>query len=80
MEEDKSENCVVPNGTLLVVGGHEDKGGRVKKEKQEADRSKDVLATFVQLTGKKEPVIEVITSGSSEGEESFKITRRPLMP
>jgi len=69
---DKNEKCIVPNGVLVIVGGHEDKSGQREKRKQEASSSKDVLPTFFQLIGKKEPVIEVITSGSSLGEESFR--------
>lgn len=72
METDKNEKCVVPNGVLIIVGGHENKGEKPEKKVQEAHRSKEVLAEFVQLTGKKEPVIEVITSASSQGDESFK--------
>lgn len=72
MEIDKNEKCIVPNGLLVIVGGHEDKSGQREKRKQEASSAKDVLATFFQLIGKKEPVLEVITSGSSMGEESFK--------
>ncbi|MGY3212516.1 cyanophycinase [Mucilaginibacter sp. HD30] len=72
MEKDKTDKCVVPNGVLVIVGGHENKGEKPEKKVQEAHRSKEVLTAFVQLTGKKDPVIEVITTASSEGDESFK--------
>jgi cyanophycinase len=72
METDKRDKCIVPNGILVIVGGHENKGERPEKKVQETHRSSEILAAFIQLTGKKEPVIEVITSGSSEGQESFK--------
>jgi cyanophycinase len=62
----------VPNGVLVIVGGHENKGEKQEKKVQEAHRSKEVLDTFVKLTGKKDCTIEVITTGSSEGAESFK--------
>ncbi len=72
METDKNGKSLIPNGILVIVGGHENKGEEPEKKVQEAHRSREILAAFVQLTGKKEPVIEVVTSGSSEGAESFK--------
>jgi len=71
-ETDRNNKRIVPNGTLMIIGGHENKGEKPEKKVQETHRSREVLADFIQLTGKKEPVVEVITSGSSEGIESFK--------
>lgn len=68
----EANECVVPNGILVVIGGHEDKGAKTEKGVQDARRPREILDTFVRLTGKKEPLVEVITTGSSEGEESFK--------
>ncbi|WP_129713583.1 cyanophycinase [Pedobacter sp. SYP-B3415] len=69
----KEENsCPQPNGVLLIVGGHEDKTGAPEKKVQKANyKPLEVLKTFLELTGKDKPVIEVITSASSEGQESF---------
>src|SRR3954464_5645904 len=72
MEKDKTDKCVVPNGVLVIVGGHENKGEKPEKKVQEAHRSKEVLDIFVKVTGKKDSTIEVITTGSSEGDETFK--------
>jgi cyanophycinase len=72
MEKHKTEKCVVPNGVLVIVGGHENKGEKAEKKVQGGHRSKEILAAFVQLAGIEEPIIEVITSASAEGEESFK--------
>jgi cyanophycinase len=72
MDNNKINSPAIPNGVLVIVGGHENKGERPEKKVQEAHHSKEVLDIFVQLTGKKDAVIEVITTGSSEGEESFK--------
>lgn len=69
METDKN---IVPNGILVLVGGHENKGEKPEKKIQEAHRSKDILASFVELTGKPDPVIEVITTASADGAASFK--------
>src|SRR4051812_36806391 len=72
METNYTNSCPVPNGILFIVGGHENKGEKQDKKVQEAHRSKEVLDTFVKLVGEKESTIEVITTGSSEGGESFK--------
>ncbi len=72
MKTDNTDKSIVPNGVLVIIGGHEDKGGKQDKKVQETHRSEEILSAFIQLTGKKEPVIEVITSGSAEGAESFK--------
>ncbi len=67
-----ANSCPVPNGILLVVGGHENKGEAFEKSMQEGERTLEILRTLVELTGKKEPVIEIITSASVEGDESFQ--------
>src|SRR4051812_27706507 len=72
MEKNSTNTCPVPNGVLVVVGGHENKGEKQDKKVQEAHRSKEVLDMFVKLIGKKDANIEVITTGSSEGDESFQ--------
>ena len=73
MDIDQSNSCPVPTGVLLVVGGHENKGEKPEKKKQEGDyKPLEILETFVKLIGKEDCVIEVITTGSSVGEESFK--------
>jgi cyanophycinase len=72
MESNSSNTCPIPNGVLVIVGGHENKGEKQEKKVQEAHRSKEVLSAFVQLTGKEEAVIEVITTAGSEASESFK--------
>ncbi len=56
--------CPVPKGTLLIIGGHEAKG---------TDRNEPfILETFVKLAGGEHAIIEVITTASAEGEESFE--------
>lgn len=74
MEEKNSNNCPVPAGKLLIIGGAEDKGDEKSKKKQTPSDFKDfqVLKTFIRLTDKEKPVIEVVTSASSEGNELFK--------
>ncbi len=72
-----ANECPVPAGILVIVGGKEDKGEAPEdgKPKKEVNRL-DVLKTFVELTEKEKPVIEVITSGSSEGQEVFEEYRK----
>jgi cyanophycinase len=72
MDSNSSNTCPIPNGVLVIVGGHENKGEKQEKKVQEAHRSKEVLSAFVRLTGKEDAVIEVITTAGSEGSESFK--------
>jgi cyanophycinase len=65
--------CPVPAGKLLIIGGAENKGDEQAKGKlTPSDFEKfEILKCFIKLTEKKNPVIEVITSASSEGNESF---------
>jgi cyanophycinase len=73
MDIDKISTCPVPNGILLVIGGHENKDGKAEKKVQERDGNpRIILETFIALTEKEAPVIEVVTSAGSEGAESFK--------
>lgn len=72
MDTNKTNSCPVPNGVLVIVGGHENKGEKQEKKVQEAHMSKEVLGAFVHLIGKKDATIEVITTGSTEGTDSFK--------
>jgi cyanophycinase len=73
-EESKKNGCPVPSGVLLIIGGAENKGeDQAKKKQTPADFQRlEVLKTFIKLTGKRDPVVEVITSASSEGKDSFK--------
>ena len=76
--ENKYNECPVPIGTLLIIGGAENKGEDEAKKKQTPSdfERMEVLKRFVKLTDKKDPVIEVITSASSEGKESFEDYRK----
>jgi cyanophycinase len=71
----KHENhCPVPQGTLVVVGGKENKGEDAPENKKKpSDFIKlQVLDAFKDATHKREPVIEVVTTASGEGSESFQ--------
>jgi cyanophycinase len=65
-------NCPVPKGILLIIGGKEDKG---KDDANNGDHDDfeplKILECFKELINKKDPVIEVITTASGKGEESF---------
>jgi cyanophycinase len=75
----KSRNeCPVPSGILVIVGGKENKGAD-DTEGKEAPREfekLEILKDFAGLIGKKNPTIEVITSASSEGKASFEDYRK----
>ena len=65
--------CPVPAGTLVIIGGNENKGEEQPENKQKpSDFIKlQVLETFKKQISKKEPVVEIITTASSEGDELF---------
>ncbi|RYY94440.1 MAG: cyanophycinase [Chitinophagaceae bacterium] len=67
-------DCPVPAGSLLIIGGAENKGEeKAKKKHTPSDFERfEILKDFIKLTGKKEPRIEVVTSASGEGKESFE--------
>src|SRR4051795_10476329 len=73
-----SKECPTPKGILVIVGGKENKGADELegREKPETFERLGILKSFVELTGKKNPVIEVITTASSEGDESFEEYRK----
>jgi cyanophycinase len=64
MKVTKSNPCPVPNGMLLIVGGHEDKG-------ESNTHPPEILQKFIDLIDKDDCIVEVITTASSESEESF---------
>jgi cyanophycinase len=77
--EEKADKVAIsripaPKGTLVVIGGAENKGQENLEKKQAPNNftGLEILRTFVELTRKENPVIEVITSASSVGDESFE--------
>lgn len=77
-EETGRSTCPVPAGKLLIIGGAENKGEEeASKKKTPSDFERlQILKTFIKLTEKEDPLIEVITSASSEGDESFEDYRK----
>jgi cyanophycinase len=76
--KEEQENTIVnntpaPRGILLVIGGAENKGEEAPEKKETPNNftGLEVLRTFVELTGKENPTIEVVTSASTLGDESF---------
>jgi cyanophycinase len=63
-------------GVLLFIGGHETKSDSETKRRPDNFTGVDILTAFVKLIGKRNPVIEVITSASTIGTESFEVYRR----
>jgi cyanophycinase len=62
----------IPNGILLVVGGHEDKTGTPEKKVQRDNYAPlEILEAFRDLTSKQNCVIEIVTTASAVGDESF---------
>ncbi|MDB5248323.1 MAG: cyanophycinase [Segetibacter sp.] len=67
----------VPNGILVIIGGKEDKGSdkEVLNGDENSSRLK-VLERFIKLIEKDDPVVEVVTTASSMGDESFEDYRK----
>lgn len=75
--ENESNSCPVPNGILLIVGGHEDKGLEdEQKDRKSGSHPLEILKEFIRLTGKDHPVIEIITSAGSGGRDTFREYKR----
>jgi cyanophycinase len=74
MAKNGNIGCPVPKGVLLIIGGAENKGEeKAKKKSTPSDFERlEVLKKFIELSGKKNPVIEVVTSASTEGKELFQ--------
>lgn len=71
-------HCPVPAGTLVIIGGKENKGeeGPDNKEKPSDFIKLEVLEAFKKATHKREPMVEVITTASGEGDASFRDYKR----
>jgi cyanophycinase len=63
------KECPVPAGILVIIGGKEKKG---KEASSDPSVGPEILKRFLELTGKEQALIQVITSGSEEGEASFR--------
>ncbi|HEX2535099.1 MAG TPA: cyanophycinase [Chitinophagaceae bacterium] len=68
-----NKECPTPAGILMLIGGKESKNEEKPEEKEmpSSYTPLEVLKKFVSLIRKDNPVVEVITSASSEGEASF---------
>lgn len=64
----------VPKGILLVIGGKENKGEEdaPSRKNPAGFLTRDILKTFGALIRKHHADIRVVTSGSAEGNESFR--------
>lgn len=70
----KIENhCPVPSGTLVVIGGKENKGEEEPENKKKPSDfiRLEVLEVFKAAANKADPVLEVVTTASGDGAASF---------
>jgi cyanophycinase len=69
----KENHTPIPKGILVVIGGKENKGeeGPENKKRPPDFIQLEVLQAFKDATHKKDPIVEVITTASTEGYESF---------
>ncbi len=67
-------HCPVPTGTLIVIGGKENKGeDQPENKKKPSDFIKlEVLDAFKDSLHKKDPLVELVTTASSESSETLK--------
>lgn len=73
MSNANGNSCPVPVGTLVIIGGKESKGEMPENHKApEGYDPLEVLRTFSELLPKNNVHVEVVTSGSSQGDESFR--------
>jgi len=70
----KKSECPVPEGTLLIIGGKENKGkGETgNHESPEGFDRLEIHKRFIELIGKDDPSIEFITSAAEDGVEAFE--------
>ena len=68
---DYSDNCPTPKGILVIIEGKEEKSLITDTDDDDAEKGMEILETFIKKINKADPVIEVITSASSEADESF---------
>src|SRR3954447_1685882 len=69
----KSSACPTPAGTLLIIGGKENKGDSYKQNHEEPNGydPNEVLKTFAEAIEDKQAPIEIVTTGSELGDELF---------
>jgi cyanophycinase len=73
----KGSECPTPKGIVVAIGGKENKGQLPGKDVPKENYTKlEILKCFAEVIGKKEPVLEVITTAGSQGEESYNEYRK----
>jgi cyanophycinase len=73
MKTIQSNECPIPKGILVVIGGHENKGEDPETISQKENPNPlEILESFIKLIPAENPTVEVITSASGEGAESFQ--------
>ncbi|WP_207428980.1 cyanophycinase [Pedobacter sp. SYSU D00535] len=73
MQEQPVNECPAPNGILVIVGGKENKGEKPTKEIQKKNSEPlEILNSFLEVIGKENPAIGVVTTASSQPAEMFE--------
>jgi cyanophycinase len=73
MTEQPVNECPVPNGILVIIGGKESKGEKPTKEIQRKNSEPlEILKSFINVIGKEDPAIAIVTTATSEALEMFK--------
>lgn len=76
--KNQENHCPVPRGTLVIIGGKENKGENGPREKKKpSDFIKlEVLKAFCDAINKRDPLVEVITTASDLPNETFSEYQR----
>jgi cyanophycinase len=72
MSKRVSNECPVPQGILYIIGGNENKGQENERKVPEKLIELEVLKAFTEEIKIKNPIIEVITTATGSGDESYK--------
>src|SRR4051794_20524201 len=72
MKAEPINESPVPNGILVIIGGKENKGQAPTSENQkENSEPLAVLRTFVEIIGRENATIAIVSTASSEGPGMF---------
>jgi cyanophycinase len=67
-----SDQCPVPSGMLLIIGGKESKGEDPQNHEKPGNYvAMEVLKTFAELIENKNGEVEIVTTATSDGKETF---------
>lgn len=70
--EDVANSAPVPKGVLVIIGGKEEKETPIENNEEGRREKPEILQRFIEAIGKKDPIIEVISTASSVPDEMIE--------